>query len=86
MSGIPVHVQRSFEQRWAAKLASSGASAAPKSADLKGTVNSSPRPTRAKGAHPRCPCADSGRPTGVRRRLKPSVQAKRPQCGASEAA
>jgi len=24
MSDIPVHVQRSFEQRWAAKLASSG--------------------------------------------------------------
>jgi hypothetical protein len=41
-------VQRSFEQRWAAKLASSGASAAPKSVDLKGTVNTSPRPTRAK--------------------------------------
>ena len=48
MSGIPVHVQRSFEQRWAAKLASSGASAAPKSVDLKGTVNSLLRPTRAK--------------------------------------
>jgi hypothetical protein len=48
MSGIPVHVQRSLEQRWAAKLASSGASAAPKSVDLKGTVNTSPRPTRAK--------------------------------------
>jgi hypothetical protein len=48
MIGIPVHVQRSFEQRWAAKLASSGTSAAAKSIDLKGTVNSSPRPTRAK--------------------------------------
>ena len=48
MSDIPVHVQRSFEQRWAARLDSSGASAAPKSVDLKGTVNSSPRPTRAK--------------------------------------
>jgi hypothetical protein len=48
MSGIPVHVQRSFEQRWAAKLASSDASGAPKSVDLKGTVNRSPRPTRAK--------------------------------------
>ena len=30
MSGIPLHIQRKFEQRWAAKLASSGASAAPK--------------------------------------------------------
>ena len=44
MSGIPLHIQRRFEQRWAAKLASSGASAAPKSIDLKGTVNSLPRP------------------------------------------
>jgi hypothetical protein len=48
MSDIPVHVQRSFEQRWAAKLASSGTSAAPKSIDLKGTVNSLPRVTTAK--------------------------------------
>jgi hypothetical protein len=48
MSGIPLHIQRRFEQRWAAKLTSSGASAAPKSIDLKGTVNSLPRPTRAK--------------------------------------
>jgi hypothetical protein len=48
MSDIPVHLQRSFEQRWAAKLASSGASAAPKSIDLKGTVDSLPRVTTAK--------------------------------------
>ena len=45
MSDIPVHVQRSFEQQWAAKL---GTSAAPKSLDLKGTVNSLPRVTTAK--------------------------------------
>ena len=48
MSGIPVQVQRSFEQRWAAKLASSGASARPKAIDLKRTVNSLPRPATAK--------------------------------------
>ena len=48
MSGIPVHVQRSFEQRWAAKLASSGTSARSKAIDLKGTVNSLPRPATAK--------------------------------------
>jgi hypothetical protein len=48
MSDIPVHVQRSFEQRWAARLASSGASAAPKGIDLKGTVNGLPRPAKAK--------------------------------------
>jgi hypothetical protein len=40
MNGIPLHIQRKFEQRWAGKLASSGASAAPKNIDLKGTVNS----------------------------------------------
>jgi hypothetical protein len=48
MSGIPVHVQRSFEQRWAAKLASPGTLVAPKILDLKGTVNSVPRVTTAK--------------------------------------
>ena len=47
MSGFPLHIQRKFEQRWAAKLASSGASAAPKSIDLKGAVNSLPRPAAA---------------------------------------
>ena len=48
MSGIPVHVQRSFEQRWAAKLASPGTSAAAKNIDPKSTVNSLPRVTTAK--------------------------------------
>jgi len=51
MSNIPLHLQRKFEQRWAAKLASSGASAVPKSIDLKGTVNSLPRPATAKEAN-----------------------------------
>jgi hypothetical protein len=49
MSSIPLHIQRKFEQRWAAKLALSRASAAPKSIDMKGTVNSLPRPAAAKG-------------------------------------
>jgi hypothetical protein len=48
MSIIPLHFQRRFEQRWAAKLASSGASAMPKSIDLKGTLNSWPCPASAK--------------------------------------
>jgi len=48
MSDIPVHVQRSFEQRWAAKRASSRTSATQKSIGLKGTVNSLPRPATAK--------------------------------------
>src|SRR6476646_9086018 len=40
MSDSPLHIQRKFEQRWAARLASSGTPAAPKNIDLKGTVNS----------------------------------------------
>jgi len=48
MSGIPVHVQRVFEQRWAAKLASLGTSAAAKSIDLKGAVKCLARPATAK--------------------------------------
>jgi hypothetical protein len=58
MSGIPLHLQRRSEQRWAAKLASSGASAAPKSIDLKGTVNSLARPAIAKE-----------KPAGAKRRV-----------------
>ena len=48
MSTIPLHLQRKFEQRWVARFVSSLASIAPKSADLKGTVNSLPRPATAK--------------------------------------
>jgi hypothetical protein len=48
MSGIPLHLQRRFEQRWAAKYASPVAPAAPKSIGLKGSVNSWPRRAKAK--------------------------------------
>jgi hypothetical protein len=48
MSYIPLDLQRRFERRWAAKLALPVASAAPKSIGLKGTVNSLPRPAKAK--------------------------------------
>jgi hypothetical protein len=48
MSTIPLHLQRKFEQRWAARFVSSLASIAPKSADLNGTVNDLPRPAKAK--------------------------------------
>jgi hypothetical protein len=48
MSGIPLHIQRKVEQRWAAKLALLSASAAPKNIDPKSTVNSWPRATAAK--------------------------------------
>jgi hypothetical protein len=49
MSAIPLHLQRRIEQRWAAKLASPAASAAPKSIDLKRTAGSLRRPAKAKG-------------------------------------
>jgi hypothetical protein len=48
MSAIPLHLQRKFEQRWAARFVSPVASAAPKNTALKGTVNNLPRPTKAK--------------------------------------
>jgi hypothetical protein len=48
MSTIPLHLQRKFEQRWAARFASPAASAAPKYTDSKGTVANWPRPAKAK--------------------------------------
>jgi hypothetical protein len=47
-SRIPLHLQRKFEQRWAAKFGSPVASAAPKSASSKGTVSNLPRPASQK--------------------------------------
>jgi hypothetical protein len=43
MSEIPLHLQRKFEQRWAARRVLSVAAAAPNGTDLKGIVNSLPR-------------------------------------------
>jgi hypothetical protein len=48
MSIIPLHLQRRFEQRWAARFVSPVASAAPKSIGLKGAFNSLPRQAKAK--------------------------------------
>jgi hypothetical protein len=48
MSDLPVHVQRRFEQRWAARFVPPVAPAAPKNIDLKGTVKGLPRPATAK--------------------------------------
>jgi hypothetical protein len=48
MSGIPLDLQRKFEQRWAARFASPVASATPKNISLNGSVNSLPRPEEAK--------------------------------------
>ena len=62
MSGIPLHIQRRFEQRWAAQLASSGASAAPIGIDLKGAVNSLRRRATKTQEKP------AGAPAGSRRR------------------
>jgi hypothetical protein len=51
MSAIPLHIQRKFEQRWAARFASRVVPAARKSADLKGTVNDLPRRAKAEEKH-----------------------------------
>jgi hypothetical protein len=48
MSAIPLHLQRKFERRWAARFASPVASAAPKSTGLKGTANNLSRGAKAK--------------------------------------
>jgi hypothetical protein len=48
MSAIPLHLQRKFEQRWAARFASPAASAAPKRSDLKAPDNGSPRQRKAR--------------------------------------
>lgn len=48
MNTIPLHIQRKIEQRWAARFVSPLVSTAPKSTDLKGTVNDLPRPAKAK--------------------------------------
>jgi hypothetical protein len=48
MSAIPLHIERRFEQRWAARFFSPAASAVPKRSDLKRTANSSPRPAKTR--------------------------------------
>jgi hypothetical protein len=53
MSGIPLHLQRRFEQRWAARFVPPPASAAPKSIDLKRPVHDLPRIAKAKEKHAR---------------------------------
>jgi hypothetical protein len=48
MSGIPLHLQRRFEQRWAARFVRPVVSATPKGTCLKNTVNSLARPEQAR--------------------------------------
>jgi hypothetical protein len=59
MSSIPLHIERRFEQRWVARFFSPVASAAPKSTDLKGTLNNLPRPR---------PAIAKEKPAGAKRR------------------
>jgi hypothetical protein len=48
MSVIPLHLQRKVEQRWAARFVAPAASAATKGNRLKGALDTSPRPVKAK--------------------------------------
>lgn len=48
MRTIPLHLERKFERRWAARFVSPVAPAAPKSTDVKGTVSKLLRPAKAK--------------------------------------
>jgi hypothetical protein len=48
MSAIPLHLQRRFEQKWAARFVPPVAAVAPKSIASKDTVNSLPRPAKEK--------------------------------------
>jgi len=48
MSAIPLHLQRKFERRWAARFVSPVVSLAPKNTALKATANNLSRPAKAK--------------------------------------
>jgi hypothetical protein len=48
MSVIPLHLERKFEERWAARFVSPVASAATKGTDVKSTGNNLPRRLKAK--------------------------------------
>jgi hypothetical protein len=48
MSGIPIHLQRKFEQRWAARFASPVASITSKKTELKVTVGTLPPSAKEK--------------------------------------
>lgn len=48
MSVIPLHLQRKFEQRWAARFASPVAATPAKRTGLKGAVTNLQRPAKAK--------------------------------------
>jgi hypothetical protein len=60
MSIIPLHLQRRFEQRWAARFGSLVIPSVPKNVGLKGSpVNIAPRAAKAKG-----------KPAGLNRRVR----------------
>jgi len=50
MSVIPLHIQRKFEKRWAARFLSPATSAVLKSSQLKGALSTSPSPAKGKPA------------------------------------
>jgi hypothetical protein len=51
MSSIPLDLQRRFEQRWAAKVAPAGTSAAPKGVGVQDPVDGLSRPAEEKEEH-----------------------------------
>jgi hypothetical protein len=57
MSDIPLHLQRRFEQRWAARFVRPSVTAVPKIIGLKGASKSLPRPEKVKEK----PAESSGR-------------------------
>jgi hypothetical protein len=57
---IPLHLQRRFEQRWAARFVSPVASAAPQSPGLQAAFQQLPRPEKAKAKE---------KPAGLSQRL-----------------
>jgi hypothetical protein len=69
MNAIPLHLQRRFEQRWAAKLGSLVPSAASKSIGFKPAVKALPRTAKAK------------EPAVLKQRAYPSARSP-PACGA----
>ena len=61
MSVIPLHLQRKFEQRSAARFLAAAAPVVPKGSQLRGPLNTLPRPVKAKEK----PAELSKRPQGL---------------------
>jgi hypothetical protein len=48
MNAVPLHIQRKFERRWAARFVAPATSATPKANPLKDALNTLLRPAEAK--------------------------------------